>query len=251
MRAPPPKARGADRPVPAPVDAYGQVFVEIDAPFQRTRLPLRTPRARCAVRDVDPCSLHNGRMPDDLRDLLTALGARPLDLLAVVLAAIGIYVAFLLLVRLFGPRSLHGMSTFDAILVIMFGSVAARAILGYTPTLAGGIVGLTTLFVLEAAFGQIRATARGTRLLNARPVLVLAGGVPLASAMRRTHLTETELHTALRSAGVRALAEVACAIFEPNGRLSIIRYGELIDPALLDDVIGREHVPVELLRPSV
>ncbi|MDT0158717.1 DUF421 domain-containing protein [Microbacterium sp. ARD32] len=189
-------------------------------------------------------------MSDVLNDLLTHLGATPMDLIGVVLAAVGIYIAFLLLVRLFGPRSLHGMSTFDAILVIMFGSVAARVILGYTPTLASGVVGLATLFLLEAAFGQVRATARGTRLLNARPVLVLADGAPLSAAMKRMHLTETELNSALRRAGVRARTEVACAIFEPNGHLSIIRYGELIDPGLLHDVIGREHIPTALLRPA-
>jgi uncharacterized membrane protein YcaP (DUF421 family) len=186
-------------------------------------------------------------MPDDPNDLFAHLGASPIELLGVVLAAIGIYVAFLVMVRIFGPRSLHGMSTFDAILVIMFGAVAARVILGYTPTLIAGVVGLATLFALEAVFGQVRATARGTRVLNARPVLVLADGVPLAAPMKRMHLTETELNSALRRAGVRSRAEVACAIFEPTGHLSILRYGEPIDPVLLDDVIGREHIPAALL----
>lgn len=186
-------------------------------------------------------------MPDNPNDILAHLGASPVEIVGVILAAIGIYVAFLLLVRVFGPRSLHGMSTFDAILVIMFGAVAARVILGYTPTLLAGVVGLATLFILEALFGQVRATTRGTRLLNARPVLVFADGVPLAKPMKRMHLTESELNSALRRAGVRARSEVACAIFEPNGHLSILRYGEPIDPALLEDVIGKEQIPDTLL----
>lgn len=188
-----------------------------------------------------------GGMPDDPNDLLAHLGATPIELLGVVLAAVGIYVAFLLMVRIFGPRSLHGMSTFDAILVIMFGAVAARVILGFTPTLLSGVVGLTTLFILEAVFGAVRATATGSRLLNAKPVLVVADGMPVTSAMKRMHLTEPELNSALRRAGVRARSEVACAIFEPTGHLSILRYGEPIDPLLLDDVIGKEHVPDALL----
>jgi len=189
-------------------------------------------------------------MADYLDDLAAHLGATPTELLGVVLGAIGIYTAFLLLVRLFGPRSLHGLSTFDAILVIMFGAVAARAILGYTPTLAAGVVGLATLFVLEATFGQIRATAIGSRLLNSRPVLVLVDGSPVVEAMRRMHLTDEELNSALRRAGVRSRSEVACAVFEPNGHLSIIRSGELIDPALVADVVGLERIPAQLLRPT-
>lgn len=188
-----------------------------------------------------------GVMNDDPNDLLLHLGASPVEILGVILAAIGIYAAFLVLVRIFGQRSLHGLSTFDAILVIMFGAVAARVILGFTPTLLSGVVGLTTLFILEAVFGAVRATATGSRLLNAKPVLVVADGVPVTSAMKRMHLTEPELNSALRRAGVRARSEVACAIFEPTGHLSILRYGELIDPTLLDDVIGKEHVPDTLL----
>ncbi len=187
-------------------------------------------------------------MRDFLSSTLSRLGASPVELGVVVLATVGIYIAFLVLVRIFGPRSLHGFSTFDAILVIMFGAVAARVILGYTPTLLPGVVGLTTLFLLEATLGQIRATSRGSRLLNARPVLVLADGAPLASAMKRMHLTESELNSALRRAGVCSRAEVACAIFEPNGHLSILRHGQ-IDPALLADVEGNEQLPPALLRP--
>lgn len=189
-------------------------------------------------------------MSDDLNTLIAHLGATPIELVSVVLAAIGIYAAFLAMVRIFGPRALHGMSTFDAILVIMFGAVAARVILGYTPTLLAGVVGLATLFVLEALFGLIRATGRGTRLLNSRPVLVFTDGAPLPAAMKRMHLTEAELNSALRRAGVRSRAEVACAIFEPNGHLSVLRYGELIDPALVVGVIGRERIPPALFAPE-
>lgn len=176
------------------------------------------------------------------------LGASPVELLAVVLSAIGIYLVFLVLVRIFGPRSLHGMSTFDAILVIAFGAVTGRAILGPNPTLAEGAVGLLTLFMMEALFGQLRATVRGMRVLNARPVVVMAGQERLTATMRRIHLTEAELTSALRRAGVRSATEVGCVVFEPTGHLSVLRRGELIDPALLDGVDGADLVPTDLLR---
>ncbi|MGO2097613.1 MAG: DUF421 domain-containing protein [Candidatus Microbacterium stercoravium] len=181
-------------------------------------------------------------MPEGLSAVIAHLGATPLQLVGVVAAACGIYLAFLVLVRIFGPRSLHGMSTFDAILVIMFGAVAGRVILGYTPTLAAGVVGLATLFLLEAIFGQLRATVRGMRVLNARPVLVFIEGAPIPAAMKRTHVTEAELNSALRRSGVRSGTEVACVVFEPNGHLSIIRYGEQIDLALFEDVIGSDRL---------
>lgn len=181
--------------------------------------------------------------------VLAELSATPAELVAAVAAAVGIYLTFLVLVRIFGPRSLHGMSTFDAILVIMFGAVAGRVILGFTPTLLCGMVALTTLFLLEAAIGQVRSTVSGTAVLNARPVLVVAAGTLLPAALRHTHLTQPELHSALRVSGIHSLDEVACAIFEPNGHLSVIRFGSLIDPALIGDVVGRDMLPESLLQP--
>jgi len=185
----------------------------------------------------------------DFSDLPRLLGADPAELLGVVIAAIGVYVVFLVLVRIFGARALRAMSTFDAALVITFGAVGGRAILGPNPTLATGATGLLTLFVLEACFGQARATLRGARLLNSRPVVVMAGPKVLERTLRRLHLTETEVHTALRRAGVRDPREVACVVFEPTGELSVLRRGELIDPALLEGVSGAEQLPEELRRP--
>ena len=77
----------------------------------------------------------------------------------VVASAIGIYLAFLLLVRVFGVRVLSGWTGFDAVVLIMLGSVAGRVIIGHPPTLAAGAIGLLTLLLLEAAFGAVQQAA--------------------------------------------------------------------------------------------
>lgn len=184
---------------------------------------------------------------DDSDVLVQQLWGHPLQLLAVVLAAVIIYLTFWLLVRVFGPRTLRGMSTFDTVLVVMFGAVAGRVILGNLPTLASGIVGLTTLFMLEAVFGQIRKTARGMRVLNARPMVLMVGETLLPAAMKRMHINEHELNCALRRAGISHRSQVACVVCESNGELSVLRHGTLLDPTLLFDVANAEAIPEELM----
>ena len=83
------------------------------------------------------------------------LWIEPSHAIAVVLSAVGIYLAFLMLVRLFGARVLTGMGTFDAVVVITLGAVAGRVILGDPPTLIAGVIGLTCLFAMEAAVGEL------------------------------------------------------------------------------------------------
>lgn len=168
--------------------------------------------------------------------------------IAVMLSAVGIYLAFLVLVRIFGARVLAGMGTFDVVVVITVGAVAGRVILGHPPTLAAGVIGLTCLFVMEAAFGEARRTLRGARWINAGAVVLMAGEEVLLDNLRAAHVTQSELTAALRHAGVRHHGEVACAVFESTGRISVLRQGEPIGPRMLAGVRDAERVPAEFFE---
>ncbi len=189
-------------------------------------------------------------MAVDWADVGARLGMTLEQGLAVVLSAVGIYLVFLLLVRLFGQRVLSGLGTFDIVVTVMLGAVAGRVILGHPPTLAAGALGLLCLFLLEATFGQIRGTLRGARMLTSEPVVIMAGEQELAEAMHRTHVTDLELHTALRRAGIRDRSEVACVIMEPTGALSVLRRGVPLDPDLLRGVRHADLIPADVLRPT-
>ena len=47
----------------------------------------------------------------------------------VILAAVAIYLVFLMLVKIFGSRVLASMSASDAVVIIMFGAVAGRVLI--------------------------------------------------------------------------------------------------------------------------
>ncbi|WP_277453841.1 YetF domain-containing protein [Janibacter sp. DB-40] len=178
------------------------------------------------------------------------LWIEPSHAISVVLSAVGIYLAFLMLVRLFGARVLTGMGTFDAVVVITLGAVAGRVILGDPPTLAAGVIGLTCLFAMEAAVGELRRTIRGARWVNAGAVVLMAGDDVLLENLRAAHVTRSELNAALRHAGVRHHREVACVVFESTGRITVLRRGELIGPRMLAGVRDAHRVPAELFESS-
>lgn len=184
----------------------------------------------------------------DWAQLGERLGIGPTHALAVAVSAVGIYLAFLLLVRIFGARVLNGMGTFDVVVVITVGAVAGRVILGHPPTLAAGVIGLVCLFAMEAAFGEARRTIRGARWVNAGPVLLMAGPEVLERNLHANHVTVPELNAALRHAGVRHPGEVACVVFESTGRISVLRRGEPLDPRLLAGVRDAERIPGELFE---
>lgn len=174
--------------------------------------------------------------------LAGTLGIAAWRIPVVVLSAVGVYLAFLVLVRLFGSRILTAWSTFDAVVIVMFGAVAGRVIIGHPPTLAAGLIGLVTLMVMEALFGAVRRVRSARRVLTASPEVIVAHGERVEDAMRRQHVTPADLASALRRAGVTRVGQVQCVIVEPTGALSVLREGEVIDPELLDGVLGAELV---------
>lgn len=184
----------------------------------------------------------------DREDLVQRLGIEAPHAVAVVVSALGIYLAFLVFVRIFGQRVLSGMSTFDVVITVMLGAVAGRVVLGHPPTLGAGVLGLGTLFVLEAAFGRIRSGVRGAAMMNAQAVLLMAGNRILEHNLRRAHVVEAELLGALRKHGIRSLDEIACVVFEPSGTISVLQRGTPLDPRLLEGVRDAHLVPPGLLR---
>ncbi|TDW28432.1 DUF421 domain-containing protein [Cryobacterium psychrophilum] len=173
----------------------------------------------------------------------TEFGLDWVDAARVVASSIFFYVAVLLLVRFLGQRTLATLSSFDLAAIIALGAVIGRAILGDTPTLFAGLLGLATLLSLQVATGQLRRSAKVARVVSSPAVLLMAGSRLLDDNLARAHIIDSEVYSQLRLAGIRSLAEVACVILEPTGQISVLRRGETIDPRLLADVIGGELVP--------
>jgi uncharacterized membrane protein YcaP (DUF421 family) len=124
------------------------------------------------------------------------------DLLAVVIATVIIYVAFVALVRIMGQRSLASMAAFDLALVVAVGSLIARTSLLREPTLTQGLVALVTLFALQQIIARLRRFPRINHLVSRRPVLLVVDGAVLHGHLDEANLMEEELRQKLRLAGV-------------------------------------------------
>lgn len=168
--------------------------------------------------------------------------------LGVVLSTIVLYLFFSLLVHLAGTRLMATMGAASFVVLAVVGGVSARSILGESPTMLGGLLVLNTLMVMEALMRSLR---RVTRVLPAavrrRPSVVMLEGRSLVEALHRRRLTESGLHDRLRAGGVLDPAEVELVILEERGSLTVVRRGDRIAPALVEDVEGAELIPDRLL----
>ncbi len=180
-------------------------------------------------------------------ELWQYVGIAPTAAVAVVCATVALYLSFIVLVRVLGQRVLSSLSTFDLLVVIVLGAVIGRAALGYTPTLAGGLLCLGTLVALEGVIGEVRSRPAWGRWVTNQPVLLMAGPVVLGKELARLHITEAELRARLRQSGVRSDREVAAVVLEATGKLSVLKCGVRVDPSMLAGVRGAELMPPDLV----
>jgi len=154
----------------------------------------------------------------------------------VVVTTAGMYLAFIVLVRFVGPRSLSSLSSFDFACMIAFGAVLGRTVLLTDPTLMIGIVALLSFFAMQGLLGLLRQNPRLDRWINRPPVMLVAEGNLLPESMRRAHVVEDEIRYVLRDHGVRRLQDVRCVVLERNGSLTVVHDDPDLDPWLLGDI---------------
>jgi uncharacterized membrane protein YcaP (DUF421 family) len=171
-----------------------------------------------------------------MADLNYYFGMHPLGAVAIVVSATLLYLAFAAILNRQGQRLYASPSVFDLAIVTMLGAVVGRAILGQVPTLAGGLLALGTLFLVQAVAGRVGRGGGSRNDDQHRAIAVMVNGQVDGEALDGRRIPEATLWSALRGAGVRSPAEVALVVLEADGRFSILRTGEPIDPALLTGV---------------
>jgi uncharacterized membrane protein YcaP (DUF421 family) len=156
---------------------------------------------------------------------------------ALVIATTVLFWFFTWLMHAFGPKLRMRVSTASLALMTVIGAITARSILGEKPTMTAGLIALAVLFFWEWVL------RRASRWLRRRGVrrkawAVMVDGVACADRLNRLAMSEAGLMIRLRRAGVRQLAEVKLAILEADGTLTVIRTDEIVDPQILQGVVG-------------
>lgn len=150
--------------------------------------------------------------------------AEALTFTQISLRGVIVFTAALIIVRLGDRRFLSQKTAFDAVLGFILASMLARAVNGtaaFFPTLGGGLV-LVVLHRALAYWSQ-HSHAFGDLIKGRCDVIVRDGKLDEAMT-RRSRLSEHDIREDLRLHGnVQDIDEVALAVFERNGHISVVR----------------------------
>ena len=149
--------------------------------------------------------------------------AEELSALQVCFRAFVVYLVIIGYVRLGKKRFLGEATAFDAVLVIIIGSIASRAISGTAPFVAS----LAAAFVLIAIHWLIsyltESSPRLSYLIKGHDTLIIQNGRVNRQALRDAHMSQDDLAEDLRQQGINNPDKVKEARLERSGKLSVIK----------------------------
>lgn len=142
--------------------------------------------------------------------------------------AVVVYIAILILMRISGKREMGHMGVIEFVTVLLISNAVQNSMNAGDNSLVGGLVLAASLVFLSMGFSAI-AFRSGffSRVFEGTPTLLINKGKLIPKNMRSERMRESEVRVLLRKQGIHHYAEVAIAILEADGTLSITKIGDL------------------------
>ena len=145
----------------------------------------------------------------------------------ILLRTVLMYGVILLAVRLMGKRQVSQLQNSELVVTLLLSELAVLPIQEEEKSLWVGLAPMAALVACELLVSVLMLkSGRFRQLVCGSPTVVIERGQVLQKAMRRLRLTTEDLFEQLRQKGVFYLEDVAWAIVETNGMLSVIRRPE-------------------------
>ncbi len=149
-------------------------------------------------------------------------------LLNIVLRTVTIYLVVLIGVRLSGKREVGQMTPFDLTLLLLLSNAVQNAMTGPDTSLIGGIVAAVTLLLINYVFADVSGMNRKfRRWIQGQPSLLVHNGEVISAHMAREHVSMDELQRALREHGIGSVSDVALAVLEVDGSISVLKHDDV------------------------
>lgn len=142
----------------------------------------------------------------------------------ILLSSLGIYISVIVLTRICGKRSFSKMSSFDFAMTVAVGSITATTILSSSVSLLDGMVGLSSVYLLQIGAAYARRNKIIHNAMDNTPLLLMDGEKILTENLHRARVAESDLRAKLREANIIKMSQVK-AVVRDHGRYSGLAFG--------------------------
>lgn len=140
--------------------------------------------------------------------------------------AIILYCLVFIVIRLMGKRQISDLQPFDLVFTLLIADLASNPIGDTSVPLLYGVIPIIALFLVQQLVSYISLKSEGARhILAGKPQIIIAKGVLQEDVMRNARYSINDLMEQLRSKDVFDITQVAYAIIETDGTLSVLLDG--------------------------
>lgn len=170
-------------------------------------------------------------------------------MLTLFIRAVFLYALVFAVLRLTGKRQVSDLQPFDLLITLLIADLAGCALSEPSVPLVYSVVPILALYLTQQLVTKLcLKSARARRLICGSPIVLVSGGRLSEENMRKTSYTVLDLMSQLRAKGIFDLREVAYAILETNGSMSVLLSGAADTPTREDlDLKKREVGLSEML----
>jgi uncharacterized membrane protein YcaP (DUF421 family) len=140
-----------------------------------------------------------------------------------VIRAFVVFSFIYLLTRIVGRRELGSAEPFDLILLVVLGDLVQQGVTQSDYSLTGAILVISTFTLLTVLVSFVSVKVPFLRpVLDGEPLILVENGTPNTANLKRQRLDLGEVLAEARLQQVTRLEDIAWAILESSGQISII-----------------------------
>ena len=134
------------------------------------------------------------------------------------------YVFLLLIVRLLSRRPGGQLTLFEFVIVFLIGGLIIVSTVGHDRSIVNCATAILTIGLLHWLVSSIKGRfPRFGAVVDGTPLVLLKNGEWQMEVMRGMRMDREDVMAAARTKGIRSIYDVAYAILERNGAISIIK----------------------------
>ena len=150
--------------------------------------------------------------------------------------ALLLYIIIIFAVRMMGKRQISEMQTSELVITLLMSNIASIPMQDTEQSMLSGIVPIMVLLVCEITISYLMLKKSGIRrLICGKPVIVINDGTIDQQAMKELRISTEDLYEQLRQKDVFDISQVAYAILETNGKMSVFKKS-LYEPVTAKDI---------------
>jgi uncharacterized membrane protein YcaP (DUF421 family) len=146
-----------------------------------------------------------------------------IPILEIVIRGSVTYLGVIVLLRFVLKRESGALSLTDVLMVVLLGDASQNAMAHDHQSIADGILLVSTILFWNYSLDWLGYRFLiFERFINPPPLPLVKNGKMLWKNMRRELITETELMSQVRAAGIQDVGDVRLAVMESDGHISVI-----------------------------